>query len=81
MVPQILQQLGGTIPPQIRQLAQMFRSANNPQAMINQLMQTNPQMKQVMEFVRSSGGDPKQAFYSLAQQKGVDPNTILDQLR
>ena len=81
MLPQILQQLGGTIPPQIRQMAQLVRSANNPQAMINQLMQTNPQMKQVMDLVRSSGGDPKRAFYSLAEQKGVDPNMILDQLR
>ena len=81
MIPQILQQLGGTIPPQIRQLAQLVRSASDPQAVIAQLMQTNPQMKQVMDFVRSSGGDPKRAFYSLAQQKGVNPDDILNQLK
>ena len=84
-IPQILQQLGSgqslTIPPQIKQLASAVRSAGNPQAMLNQLMQTNPQMKQVAELVNQAGGNPKQAFYTLAKQKGVDPEAILSQLR
>lgn len=84
-IPQILQQLGGgqglTISPQIRQMIQMVRSASNPQAAINQLMQTNPQMKQVMDIIKASGNDPKRAFYALAEQKGVDPNSILEQLK
>ena len=62
-------------------MMQMVRSANNPQAMINQLMQTNPQMKQVMDVVRASGNDPKKAFYALAQQKGINPDDILNQLK
>ena len=80
-LPQILQQLGGvTIPPQIRQMIQMVRSAGNPQAIIGQLMQNNPQMQQVMDLIKASGNDPKRAFYALAEQKGIDPNSILDQL-
>lgn len=43
--------------------------------------QNNPQMKQVMDYVQSCGGDPKQAFYSLAKQKGIDPETFLNQVR
>lgn len=83
MLPQILQQLGGgvTIPPQIKQMFQMVRSTGNPQAMISQMMQTNPQMKQVMEIVKASGNDPKRAFYALAEQKGINPQDILDQLK
>ena len=77
-IPQILQQLGGgqglTISPQIRQMIQMVRSASNPQAAINQ-------MKQVMDIIKASGNDPKRAFYALAEQKGVDPNSILEQLK
>ena len=81
-LPQILQQLGGvTIPPQIRQMIQMVRSAGNPQAMIGQLMQNNPQMQQAMDLIKASGNDPKRAFYALAEQKGIDPNSILDQLK
>ena len=49
--------------------------------MINQMVEMNPQMKQVMDFVRASGNNPKQAFYALAQQKGVNPDDILNQLK
>ena len=82
-IPQILQQLGGgvTIPPQIKQMMQMMRSAGNPQAMINQMMMTNPQMKQAMDFIKASGGDPKAAFYRLAEQRGINPQDILNQLK
>ena len=83
MLPQILQQLGGgvMIPPQIKQMFQMLRSSSNPQAMISQLMQTNPQMKQAMDIIKASGNDPKRAFYALAEQKGINPQSILDQLK
>lgn len=82
-IPQILQQLGGgvTIPPQIKQMMQMIRSAGNPQAMINQMMMTNPQIKQAMDFVKASGVDPKAAFYRLAEQRGINPQDILNQLK
>ena len=83
MLPQILQQLGGgvMIPPQIKQMFQMLRSSSNPQAMISQLMQTNPQMKHAMDIIKASGNDPKRAFYALAEQKGINPQSILDQLK
>ena len=83
MLPQILQQLGGgvMIPPQIKQMFQMLRSSSNPQAMISQLMQTNPQMKQAMDIIKASGNDPKRAFFALAEQKGINPQSILDQLK
>ena len=83
MIPQILTQLNGglTVSPQIRQMMQMVRSASNPGAMITQLMQNNPQMRQVMDLVKASGNDPKAAFYRLAEQKGIDPNSILEQLK
>ena len=83
MLPQILQQLGGgvMIPPQIKQMFQMAMSSGNPQAMIGQLLQTNPRMKNVMELIKTSGNDPKRAFYALAEQKGINPQDFLDQLR
>ena len=45
------------------------------------LSQNNPQMKQVMDYIRACGGNPQQAFYMLAKQKGVDPNTIINQTK
>ena len=81
-MPGILQQLARSNPmlSQIKQMMGMVNGAQNPQAMLSQMMQSNPQMRQVMELVNQSGGDPRKAFYALAQQKGVDPNEILNML-
>lgn len=41
----------------------------------------NPQLQQVMNLVRASNMTPKEYFYALAKQKGVDPNSILNMLK
>lgn len=66
---------------QIKQMMNMVRSAGNPQAMLQSIAQNNPQMKQVMDIVGQSGGDPKAAFYRMAEEKGVDPEQILSMLK
>ena len=66
---------------QIKQMMGMINSAGNPQAMMNQMLTSNPQFKQVMDLINQSGGDPKRAFYALAEQKGVDPNDILSMMK
>lgn len=43
-----------------------------------QLMQNNPGMKQVIDYVNANGGDPKEAFYKLAKERGIDPDSILN---
>ena len=66
---------------QIKNMMNMVKSAGNPQAMLQSLTQSNPQIQQVMSIVNQSGGDPKAAFYKLAQEKGVDPEQVLSMLR
>ena len=58
-----------------------IKSASNPQAMISQMAQKDIRFKQIMDIVNQYGGDPKTAFYEVCKQRGVDPNTILQQLR
>ena len=41
----------------------------------------NPQLQQVMQMVKASNMTPKEYFYALAKQRGVDPNTILNMLK
>lgn len=60
---------------QIRQFANMVKG--NPQA----LMQNNPQMKQVMQMVQQSGKTPKEYFYQLAQQKGINPDEVIQMFK
>ena len=66
---------------QIKQMMNMIKTSSNPQMALNQLMQSNPQMKQVMDLVNTSGNSPEQLFYALAKQKGINPNEILDALK
>ena len=63
-------------------MAKMFKAASNPQAFIQQMMANNPnQAAQIMSLLQQNGNDPKAAFYSLAKQKGIDPDEFLRQLQ
>ena len=82
-MPGILQQIARSNPmmQSVRQMIGMVNNAQNPQAMLNQLLMTNPQMKQIADIANSYGGDYKKAFYAIAEQKGIDPNEILDMVK
>lgn len=73
--------LQGMMNPNLKQMLQAVRAARNPQAMLNQMMMNNPQYQQVMNYIQQNGGDPQAAFYKMAQERGVNPDDILSQLR
>ena len=52
----------------------MFRNAGNPQALLQNMIQSNPQVREIMQLIQQNGGDAKGTFYKLAQEKGVDPD-------
>lgn len=45
------------------------------------ISQSDPRMKQVMDYINSHGGNAEQAFYQMAKEKGYDPTQILNQVR
>ena len=59
----------------------MLKSMQNPQAMLGQMMKNNPNYQEVMNIVNEFGGDAKAAFYKMADEKGVNPDEILNMLR
>ena len=65
----------------IKNMMNMVKSAGNPQMMLQQMISQNPQMKQVMDLVNQNGGDPKAAFYKMAEEKGINPDEILNMLK
>ena len=65
----------------LSQLIGMARAAKDPMSAVQQMSNNNPQMQQVMQVIQQNGGDARAAFYNMAQQRGVDPNAILNQLR
>lgn len=73
--------LTGIMNPQAKQLMQTIKASQNPQMALQQLMQNNPGMKQAIDYVNANGGNPKDAFYKLAKERGVDPESILNSLK
>ena len=59
----------------------MLKGSNNPMQMIQNMAQTNPQVKQAMDYIEQNGGDMHSAFYKLAKERGVDPNQVLNMLK
>lgn len=63
----------------IKQAMKMVQFAQNPQMAMQQAIQQNPELATVLQLC--NGRNPEQVFYEMCKQKGVDPNTILNQLR
>ena len=64
-----------------KQALNMIRSAGNPEAMMQQMLQGHPAYPQIQALIQQNGGDAQKAFYSLANQMGVDPNEVINALR
>lgn len=47
---------------------------------INQLLQQNPQLKSILNMVKN-GSNPKQMFFEMAKQRGINPQSILNLLK
>ena len=80
----LYQQLMQNSQPQtnnLQQMANAVKYSRNPKAMLEQMMQSNPQIQQAMNYINQNGGDAKDAFYALARQKGVDPESVLKMFR
>ena len=63
------------------ELNRTVQQANNPNAVMSKLIQSNPKLRMAYNMVQQSGRNAKTLFYQLAQRKGVDPNSILNQLK
>ena len=59
----------------------MLKSMGNPQAMLSQMMQNNPQIQEVQKLIQESGGDAEKAFRKKAEEMGVNPKDIIDLLK
>lgn len=64
---------------QFKNMLNMLNAAQNPQAALNMLAQKNPQVAQAMQLVQ--GRNPKEVFYEMCKQRGVNPDDILNQLK
>jgi len=61
----------------LKQTFQRVKMMTDPIGYINNM----PEMKNVVNMVNNNGGNAKDLFYKLAEQKGVDPNSILNMFK
>ena len=63
----------------LQSMYNMFKNSRNPQELFMNYARNNPQMQPIMNALQS-GGDPQQLFYSLCQQRGVNPQQFLNNI-
>lgn len=63
----------------LMQMLQMFRTAQNPQAMFEQMLQQNPQMATTLNQLRNStqGSNPRDVAMNLAKQRGISEEQVM----
>lgn len=66
------------LPNNIKQMISQFKAMSNPQAMIQQAMQNNPQIN---SLIQAANGDPEKAFRDMAKQMNVNPEEIINLLK
>lgn len=58
-----------------------IQNSVDPRAKLNDLINSNPKMRDIMKMVQRYGNNPKDVFYALAKEKGVNPDDVLNALR
>ena len=53
----------------------------NPQEMMKNLLNNSPQGAEVNKILQESGGDIEKAFYKAAEERGFNPEEILEILK
>ena len=69
--------------PMMGQIKQMYKAvqiAQNPQMALNQMIQNNPNMKQVIDLVNQHGGVDN-ALNALTSQYGISQQDLMELLK
>ena len=75
------QQQNMSLQPQQNNIIQMLKNSHNPGQLFQQMAKSNPQVQSIMQMIQQTNQTPKQLFYQAAEQRGVDPNQILNMFK
>lgn len=62
----------------LNDIVNTIRNSSNPNEAMQNMLVNNPQLKGVLNYINQNGGDAKTAFYNMAAQMGVNPNSVLN---
>ena len=66
---------------QIKKTWDLINSMGNPQEAINQIMASNPKVREINKLIEEAGGDPEKAFRMKAQEMGVNPDDFINAMK
>lgn len=65
----------------LKKIAQIFREARDPNGLIMQAAMKNPAMKYVYDMGQKYHGDYNLAFREVCKERGIDPDSVMRDLR
>ena len=65
----------------LQQIINMVSHSNNPMQLMQTMAQSNPQLQSILNLIQTNQKSPKDLFFEMAQQRGVDPQQILQMLQ
>ena len=65
----------------VKSIFGMLNGSANPRQLLVNIAAKNPMIKNIMDSADKSGKSYQDIFYELAEQKGIDPNSIINQLK
>lgn len=71
---------GNNFMQNVMNMVQTARGGGNPQAFINQLAQKNPQAAAQINELLKNGQSPQQAAMGIMQQRGMNPQQMMNML-
>ena len=67
-----------SLPNNVLDMIKTFRNMQNPQLMVQQILQKNPQIN---SLIQAANGNPEKAFRDLAKQMNVDAEQIIQAIK
>lgn len=64
---------------QVKNIYSMLRNSNNPNFLLNQMVQQNPQLAQTINLVKANG-NYEQVFKNMCKERGIDPQEFIRQM-
>lgn len=65
----------------LKQFINMFKNSINPQQLLLNYLNTNPIAKNIYSMLQNSNKTPKELFFNMAKERGIDPNQIINMLK
>lgn len=66
---------------QMNLLMQLLNSGNNPQAIVNNLISQNPQMRAIVSQAKQSGMSMQDYVMNVAKQRNIDIQPMINALK